>query len=254
MKSEYFTFDGKKSLEMGYYHVRVGGGDAKVELTGSRSVDMKKFGTKMEHYIHGIKKEPLKFTIQVIPIEERQWTNEMYSNVCEWLIKDEFKEFISEDNPSKVYYAIATGHTEWNGVFKLGHIEFEFETNSNTAWSLPEYSKFKINGTKVIEVENISNVGNKRHSPIIEIKKLGNAGDISIKNLSNGAIETKLTGLNDGETFTMDNKYRLFIADTPTNYYGLHFNKQWLELVGGVNKLEVSGDCELTFKCQYPII
>lgn len=254
MRSEYFTFDGRKSLDMGYYSVRVGEPDAEQELLGDKKPKTITYGTKLHNYINKIEYEPIEFKLQIIPIKEKQWTIEMFSTVCEWLIRDEYKPFISEDDPSKILYAISTGSTSWKGVMLYGVMEIDFITNAYHAWTYPRIESVSVQGSKTINIKNLKNVGDRLYSPAIEIEKTGGNGDITITNLSNNNKETKLTNINDKETFTMDNDYHIFKSDTPTNYYGEHFNKQWLYLIEGNNKLKIDGNCNLEFKLQFPIV
>lgn len=239
---------------MGYYSVRVGGGDAKVELLGDRDIKTVTYPNKKHNYISNIEAEPIEFKLQIIPVDERQWTKQMYTNVCEWLVHDTYKEFISEDDPSKVYYVIATGATHWEGVLKYGHIEFEFTTNAYHAWTFPSYKHFVVDGESTFYIDNLCNVGDRTYSPYIKVKKKKDKGNIQIFNESDGNRCTELKSISSSDSFDMDNEYHLFITDTPTNYYGKHFNKKWFKLVAGRNKIKVKGNCELTFEMQFPVV
>ena len=254
MRSEYFSFDGKNSLEMGYYSARIADVEAQQELLGDRKVKTATFGNKTYNYINQIETSPIEFTLQIIPTQDRQWTIEMFRNVCDWLIQDEYKPFISEDDPSKVFYAIAQGHTNWKGVMLYGYIEIDFTTNAYHAWTLPKVVEYNIEGKQTIYVENLKNVSDRIYSPVIHITKTKQAGDISISNKSNNGKTTILYKINKGEDFVMNNEYHLFQTETPKNYYGESFNGVWLDLVPGRNKLEVDGDCTLEFRLQFPIV
>lgn len=254
MRSEYFSFDGKNSLEMGYYSVRVGTVEAKQELLGDRKIKASSFGNKTFNYINSVETSPIEFTLQIIPTKDRQWTTEMFSNVCDWLIQDEYKPFISEDDPSKVLYAIAQNNTDWKGVMLYGYIEIEFVTNAYHAWTKPKVVEYSIDGNQTIFVDNLKNVGDRIYSPVISITKTKEAGDISICNQSHDGKTTLLTKINKDEHFVMNNEFHLFQSDTPKNYYGENFNGVWLDLVQGRNKLEITGDCTLEFRFQFPIV
>lgn len=137
-----------------------------------------------------------------------------------------------------------------------GYMEVTFKTSSPYAWTpiyVDEFNLSDNNTTKIIEMENISNVV-KTYSPKIEIQLLNGATGVTLKNLSNGGKEFKFEGLYPNERVSIDNENHFILSDKPFSNPFAKFNGNFLELVYGVNQIEVTGKCKIWTKMQFPIL
>lgn len=265
MQSEYFIFDGVKSIDMGIYLIRVSSGMIQSPFFGGLSIEEERAKNKIVPYHYGVSKEPIEFTILISPIE-KEWTPQLRNKVGRWLIQDKYKPFQTGDDMGKIYYAICTEAPNFELAMNLGYLELTFRTNSPYAWTMPYIESFNLlnnNTTTIIEIENKSNVLSYFY-PKMEISLLqlnGNATNtkqIKIKNLSDGGREFILGINNDlvgNEVIGIDNENGIIKTGNQIhNNVFTKFNRKWLRFVYGVNRLEVTGKCQLSIKNQFPIL
>ena len=87
--------------------------------------------------------------------------------------------------------------------------------------------------------------------PELQIIKFSN-GNLTIKNLTNGGKIFQFNNLVNNEIIYIDNQNR----DIISNLYDTRlddFNNNYLDLVRGINRLEVVGACKLDFRYQFII-
>lgn len=256
MESEYFIFDNIKSTDMDVYIVRMDSGLAKSPFFGGQGIEEKQTHSRITPYHFGTQKEPIQFTIQISPVDKK-WTPQLRNKIGRWLIHDVYKPFQTSDDMGKYYYAICTEAPDFELANTLGYLEMVFRTNSAYAWSPVYIEEFNlldnIAGT-IIELENMSNVL-KYYYPVVEIKVVEGTSEIKIENLSDGGRLFKFDGLVGNEVISIDNENEIMITANPIrdNIFS-KFNRNWLRLVYGVNRLKVTGSCKLKFKLQFPIL
>lgn len=254
MQSSEFSFDGVQSYDKGFMNIRMGSELAKRPLVGSRKINTSNYSNKGIYFLQSVEKDPVEFELLIAPTEGKKWTKNLYNELISWLVCDEFKEFYSGDDPHKVYYAIVKDYLDWEGLNDYGAIPISFTTDANHAWTLPERLQHTISGSKVINIQNKS-VFNANFYPHITIKKTKSKGTITLINHSNNDYTMELKDVANGEVIQMDNEYRIIYAvGSPRNVYGESFNKNWFYLVGGNNRIEIKGDCEITFDLQFPTV
>ncbi len=264
MQSEHFIFDGVKSSDMGIYLISVDSGLISSPFFGGQSPEGEWVQGKSTAYHYGINKEPIEFTIQISPLE-KEWTPQLRNKVGRWLIQDMYKPFQTADDMGKTYYAMCTDAPNFELAHNRGYLELTFITNSPYAWSPIYIETFNLlnDTTKIIELDNMSNV-TKYHYPKIEISLLNldgsatNTKQVKIRNLSDGGRELILGVKNDlvgNEVISMDCENEIIKTANPihSNVFS-KFNRNWLRLVYGKNRLEVNGRCSLKLKLQYPIL
>ena len=141
-------------------------------------------------------------------------------------------------------------------------MEVTFTCNAPYGFSPTYVESFDLTGnttSTTIEIENRSNTI-KRYRPKLEIEYPNMAGfpkttDIILRNLSDGGREFKLTDVKKGEIYSFDNENRIIKSSRVTNLNPLtHFNRNWVELVYGVNQIMIIGRCNVYFKSSFPII
>ncbi|MBU5669662.1 phage tail family protein [Peptoniphilus sp. MSJ-1] len=253
MQSSEFSFNGIQSYDKGFMNIRMGSEVAKRPLVGTRKINTSNYSNKGIHFIQGVEKEPIEFDLLIAPTEDKIWTRDLYNELISWLVCDEYKEFYSGYDPHKVYYAVCKDYVSWEGLNDYGSIPFSFVTNANHAWTVPERIRHKISGSKTINILNRSVFSDRYCYPRMSIEKTNGSGNVVIENLSDGGYKFELKNLTTNEVIFVDNEYRIIYSiDSPRNVYGTSFNKKWLYLTHGMNKIKITGDCEIIIDVQFP--
>lgn len=257
MNSKYFIYDGIKSSDKGIYIMR---SDSKgtTPTWGSMNIDFTQIKNKMLPHHYSISREPLRFSIQIIVMDEcgnvGYWTPEKIHEVGDWLITHTFKPFISSDDLGKVYYAMIDNADDLYTVNQQGYMTVDFITNSPFAWSNIEYSEFNMSDSvhdKNIVLSNNSNVLDQ-YQPMVEILSLKHNNNIEIINHTTGQ-NVKINKLEINEHVNIDNYNRIIRTDIPNKNIFKDFNRVWLHLYKGNNHIEIKGDCIIGTQMQFPI-
>lgn len=255
MQSEYFIFNGIKSIDMKQYLIRMDSGGIPSPFFGGQDIQEARMKNKIMPYHFGTEKEPIEFTIQISPLD-KEWTPQMRNEIGKWLIHEDYKLFQTADDLGKYYYVIATEASEFELYNNKGFITITFRNNSPYAWSPVYVSDYDLSTnvtTKIIEMDNLSNI-NKNYRPKIEIQLVDGETNVQLKNLSNGGQIMKFEGLNPNERVSIDNENEVIQSDIPLSNPFLKFNRNFLELVYGTNQIEVTGKCKIWTKMQFPIL
>lgn len=265
MESKYFIFDGIPSSDMDSYIVHIErNGFIEVPYFGGADIEEEYLMNKLVPSFHGVKRRCIEFTIRIALADEglefKEWNPLERYNIGKWLIHNTYKEFQTSDDLGKKYYVICTNSGNLNVVNSLGYIELTFRTNSPFAWTANpvfQYEDISDNTTsKIIQVENMSNVVDL-FRPVIEIELVNGETNVELKNLSNGGKILKFTGLTPNEIVSIDceNEYMLsnLFGSNPFSKFNVGVKKYWLDLVYGVNQIEVTGKCKIWVKSHFPI-
>ena len=258
MESQYFIFDGIKSKDMDLHIMRIDhSGFVDSPYWGSQDIQEERHKNKIKAYYYGVSKEPIEFTIQLVLMDKnnkpKKWTPRERFKIAKWLLQDTYKEFQTSDDLGKIYYAICTSEANLQLINQEGYMELTFKTNSPYAWSPVYIDTFDLsnNTTKTtITLHNGSNIL-KKFMPKVEIEMKGSTA-VTLKNLTNGGKEFTIKNRATSEVISFDNENKIIKSSLNTNPFG-SFNRNWLELVEGENRIEVTGKCILTVKSQYPI-
>lgn len=252
-----FTYDGISSTVMNVHLISADTGMVEMPFGYSREIIEESISNKSQPYFFGFKRDCLKLDIEIGKIgctnEECEWTYEERKKIVEWFWQDEYKPFVSLDNPELIYYCTPIGESKRfdNGLLH-GYIKLQLRCNSPHAYS-PTYIEsynYQLGMSNVIEITNLSNV-DEYYCPEIQFNML-NSNDITIVNLTTGE-DFIFTGLEIGENVYVDNALKQIETDKADTYRLSNFNKKWLRLVKGVNRLEIIGEVNVVFRGSYPI-
>jgi len=249
---EAFSYDGIWSYDMGVMMVTQAEDVLEVPFGYNRQIIEEKVSHKTKPFFFGLDKEPLEFTISLMPLDT-QWTRDKKLKIVNWLFKDVYKPFISEDNPDIIYYCmpIEEAHRFVNRIDQ-GFATITFRCNSPYAYS-PTYFKTYISqqSSNPFEIENLSNI-EKFNYPEVEVELLtGNS--FKLINLTDGGNEFSFTDLQQGEKIYVNNESKQIISSLPNTYRLGNFNKHWLKLVQGVNRIRIEGDVNIQFRTVFPL-
>lgn len=261
MEAQYFIFDGIRSVDMDIHIVRIGeSGHVQSPYWGSRSVEEHgRVSKRNTSYHYGVSKDPIVFTVQLALLDRhnnpRTWTPEERFKIAKWLVHDDYKEFQASDDLGKIYYAMCVEDSNLFLINSKGYVEITFTTNSPYAWSPLYIDTFDLSNNEereTIIIKNRSNVDN-RYMPKIEIELI-EGEEFTLTNLSNKGKKFKFTDLKEGEVISVDNENRMVYSSRQININPFkNFNRGWLELVYGSNRIEVEGKCKIRIKMQFPI-
>ena len=176
------------------------------------------------------------------------WENDIIEDVLEWLITDDYKEFISEDNEDIVYFLKGTSYVKRFTPDMKGIIDVTFKTLSQYGYRY--YTKNVIKPNAKFDVLNSSNI-DKPYKPIIELKNISSK-NIQISNLTTNKSPFIINNLSNKDII-IDNTIGT-ITDVDGNNLIMSSNRKWIELVKGYNSILVEGNCDIIFKAYYPIM
>lgn len=250
MDSTDFYFNGGKSVDKSVYLVNINSGMQTTPFLSEKEVISDQIVGNDIPYVYGTKRSPLVVELTLSTLDKK-WTYEKRREIARWLDTDTFEEFYSVDDVHKKYYLQYVGGIDLtHNTTQQGYITVRMLNISPFSYS-PVYTKSydlaDISSPTVIEFKCDSDNILK---PELWIEKIG-VGDLSIVNLSDGGMEFKFTGLHDLEQIYVDNKHRHIETDVVGLYRYDSFNDGYLELPRGLNRLEVTGRCKLTFRYQF---
>lgn len=265
MESQYFIYDGKTSTEMNLYNVRINhSGFVETPLWGGVNIQEDTSRRRLTSYFYGVTREPIEFKVEFALADEhftpKEWTPEERYKIAKWLVPNGYKEFQTNDDLSKRYYAMITNDVNLNLVNTRGYIELTFRTNSPFAWTEIEDEVFDLSDnatTTTIQLENKSNVLEQYRPMLVEIELVGGEINVQLKNLTNDNKIMKFEGLTANETVSIDCENEIMKSNLFGNNPFAQFNKgikrYWLDLASGINNIEVTGKCIIKTRCQFPI-
>ncbi len=110
---------------------------------------------------------------------------------------------------------------------------------------------------RTIEIE-LTNLGDETICPCVEFYKIGK-GDISVRNLTDEGKELKFTNIDPdvdlNETISVDCENEIIITDKqPEIYRYKDHNGTFLNLIYGINKLQITGNLNLFFRYNFKFL
>lgn len=252
MDSLGFHYNGRHSSEFGVYMVSLSSGLNKTPYLANKKILSEKIVGNLTPYTFGVDYDSLEFKLVLACIDEK-WTDDRRREIARWLDTSAHEEFYADDTPDKYYYFQYQGGVELshNGLGD-GYIEITMLNDSPYAYSPIQERRYDLEHIKTPTVIEFENMGDDLVYPEMWIYNV-NKGDLTIRNLSNGGKDFKFTNIVNKETIYVDNQHRHIETDLTLTYRYDNFNNNYLELVRGVNRLEVTGACHLSFKYQYLI-
>ncbi|GCD11792.1 phage tail domain-containing protein [Clostridium tagluense] len=252
-----FTYDGILSSDMNVHIISTKSGMVEMPFGYSREIIEESVPFRSQPYFFGFQRKCMTLEIELGKIGENEkdteWTYEEKKKLVEWFWQKDYKPFISLDNPELIYYCTPVGDsTRFDNGYAHGYVKLQLRCNSPHAYS-PTYVKsydYQVGVLNIIEITNPSNV-NEYYYPEVQFKMM-NSTSITIRNLTTGE-EFTFTGLNIGENIYVDNSLKQIETDMLDTYRLSNFNKKWLRLVKGVNRLEIIGKVNVVFRSSYPI-
>ncbi|MBU9714413.1 phage tail domain-containing protein [Evansella tamaricis] len=249
--SLYFTYAGINSYDMGLINISSSAGLYNDPIIGSRNlIEDQDIGGK--RYLKTIDYEPLEFPI--VMYFNEVFNDEKIREISRWLLQDNYQPLVFSNNQNRYLQAVPVGDFDLihNGL-KQGYLSLWFRCDTFHAYTpfvssrLYDLSENTEEGTMI----NFQNNGDLETQPIIYLEKVGE-GDVTFVNTSDGGKTMTISNVIDGEKITIDNTIHDLKWNSNVNYYN-DFDFNWMNLVYGVNRIKVLGNCKFYYKCQFKI-
>lgn len=259
MISTKFTYNGITSDSMGVYLVRTSSGIITRPYVPARTVREDYPSQAQQPYFFGTQINAFTISLTFSTLDNTM-TDSKLKTLASWLFQNDYKPFISDDNPNVIHYLMQIGEVkfETNGN-REGYFTAEFRSKfpfALTTEATPTYNLTNNNTTTTITLNNESNVYehyNPTYRFVVSSTPTSTATPtLLIKNLLDNNREQAFYSLNIGETLFVDNNKCLILSSTGEYRYG-NMTGNWLRLIQGNNSLQITGKGTLTFTTQFPI-
>lgn len=257
--SSEFTFDDIESRDMGVILVSLEN-DVLSEHSLTYDVDpiIDISNNGLEGYLYGIEnKAPNTIELTLALVDKvgnpKAWTVKERARIFSWMVQEDYKPFVSEDDSEVIYYLKCVGvKKEFNSNLQ-GLVTFIMQPSSPYAFTPTiEYKYYNTIGkTNSITIDNISNI-EKYYFPTIHIYNCGNTGKVEIFN-NNTQQRFTIENLEVDEEVIVDMQMKHIFSSIGVNRLK-DSNMNWLGLVRGVNNISFSGEAEFNIKCQFPLL
>jgi predicted phage tail component-like protein len=250
MISYKFTFDDTTSESMGVYLVRMSSGMFPISYVAGKEILEEYPSRASSPYFFRTKKSPYTMTLTFSTLSNDMDATKL-KDIASWLIQDEYKAFVSDDNPDKIFYLMATNQIDFytNGNNE-GYFDITFRCQFPYALTSASTPTYEITSSGTITIENDSNTSTYYY-PEIEITTCS-TGIVSLVNTSDNNRTTSFTSLSNGLDIYMNGDKKQLITSDGSYIYD-KFNKIWLRLVQGTNVINVTGNVIIEFRTQFPV-
>jgi len=149
-----------------------------------------------------------------------------------------------------IYYGAFVDGTSWRNTADLGFVMLKYELLSPYCYTNIRSNEKKITTERIIEITNKSNADEYCYLDV-EIKQLG-ISPINITNLTTGE-SIVINGMALNEEVQIVSEYKeIFSTTNPTKnmYANIVYNKHFLRMKYGKNRIKVTGNCLVYFRHQ----
>lgn len=178
-----------------------------------------------------------------------EWDYDTISNFLEWVITDDFCEFISEDNEDVIYFLKGISYIKRFTSNMTGIIDVTFKVLS--PYGYKHYIREMSRNEKNFEIYNYSNANNV-YKPVITLSGISSSS-ITITNTTTNKEPFYINNLTSSDTIYIDNMFGT-ITDHNGNNKLMNSNRSWIELSKGLNSFSVEGSCNIRIEAYYPIM
>ena len=165
-------------------------------------------------------------------------------DIYDWLITDNFAEFVSDDDREIIYYFKVVSIVKNFSFSREGYLTVTFKPYSKYCYQRKEYN-VKVEYECTTEIFNPSKV---LYYPIIEVTNLGDESTINKIN------DMEITGLGTDEKIIIDNLTKLVQTEEYVNKFSC-CNRKWIGFNPRVmNTMTFDGNCIVKIIAEFPIV
>lgn len=177
------------------------------------------------------------------------WDYDTTTEFLEWVITDDFCEFISDDNEDIIYFLKGIGYNKRFTNNMTGIIDVTFKILSPFGYK--HYVREVYSNEKKFDVYNYSNFDNA-YKPVITLSKISSSS-ITLKNITTNKEGFTISNLTSSDIITIDNKMGTIVDSKNINKLS-NSNRSWIELIKGLNTFSVTGNCNIKIEAYYPVM
>lgn len=250
-------FNGQHSKHFDLLVTRMDSGLIPLNTAHSRKINTHTLMNPDVKRLNKIENEVLNFKISLTPVK-RIVDDNFKDQLLTWLMLDDYAPLIFDDNVNKTYNAIVTEQMIFNtNTAGVGYFDITF--TSDSPWAYTPTTRYILNRDGAIQADppvlSIFNTSLpvKKYYPIMLIKnKLAAKATIKVEDIKGNSHIMEFEDLQPGEELFIDN-FKNIIFSTAEGSFPYHrFNKQWLSLNKGMNKITLlEGDAEVIFECRF---
>lgn len=250
MISTKFTFNGVTSDSMGVYLVRTTTGLAPNPFVAGKEVQEEYPARADSPFFFRSKLQQYTLTMTFSTLSNNM-TPTLMKSIANWLIKDKYYPFVSDDNPDKIFYLIAVNQINFmTNATNEGYFEVQFKSKYPYALTTASTPTHSIVSSGSFVLNNLSNV-HEYYYPEMEIT-VNSGTSFTLTNATDANRATTITGLTASEIVYLNNSKKQLISSTG-NYRYSTFNKNWFRLLQGNNTINVTGTVGIVFRTQFPV-
>lgn len=240
----YFNYAGINSTDMGLENINFETSFVNEPFLGNQAINEITVRGNDVPYFQDVSISPLVITLQFYYSENT--TINQKREIARWLKKTNYQDLYFSNNIDRIFRCIYVGSpTIFYSADEKGYIEIQMRCDSPYTYSQTYISPiYNCSGNTNIFLENN---GDLSVFPEISLLKSGN-GDFEIINTTNNNQSFKFTDLSDNEDLYIDNEKEIIVTDKVSIYRYNDFNNNFLELVYGINNLQVIGNGDLQFR------
>lgn len=253
-----FTFDNINGEDLGYYVVSTSSNGESYMGVSKKIVeeDTSNFAPSFQ----GVTYDTVEFNLTIakinkignaVPISE-----EDIFFLNNWLLKpQDYRIFISHQNRDVLYYAIFTKASNFLNGAREGYINLTMRLSSGCSYSTVAHHNMQVVDSYTIDIYNKSNVEQYVHPDVNFITKFySKTGNIKIVNETLGETMQFTDLPTEGEFMCYNEGLKQVVCVTNKDFnVQPHFNKQWLRLAYGRNRITVYGQCHIDIFFQNKI-
>lgn len=257
-----FMYNGISNRDMGVILIRSGNSSAvKQQFLVNSDLLTEKIKNNDIPYVYGVNRKVRTLQITIAKIDDNGDIAPLTYNdrvaLVNWLCPDDnFHEFISEDFPEIIYYVYFNEGEFTNVNSNQGYITLTGIMNAPYAFSPISYQQWDLSTnttSKIIEVENKSNVLYYYTPNVVEFTLVGNNRNFKLVNRTNGNKVFEFTELDESETICVNSNLQILSSTKKERISKFNLGFEALELVRGVNRLEIYGKCIFKIRQQFPM-
>ncbi|OIK11973.1 hypothetical protein BIV60_17110 [Bacillus sp. MUM 116] len=153
-------------------------------------------------------------------------------DLAAWLIHDEPKPFIAEDEPDRTYYAVVDGSFDPDEIVRWGQGVIPF--------ICPDPYKYSAEKTYTVSTAAITNEGTAEANPIFTVTFTAAATEFKIVHQVTGKFVRVIWNFVSGDKLNIDFTTRKISINNNLRMTALDFSSNWFKLLPGSNTFTVT--------------
>ncbi|MGE6380009.1 distal tail protein Dit, partial [Peribacillus muralis] len=167
---------------------------------------------------------PIPIFLKATSIEDLQKVKE---DLAEWLIHDEPRPLIFDDEPDRIYYAVVEGSFDPDEILKWGQGVIPF--------ICPDPYKYGEEESLILGDLPIRNVGSLKANPVFSIKFLSNTTNYTVS--INRKTLKVIWNFNQNDLLIIDTSKRKITINNLVKMTALDLSSKWPEFIKGQNNI-----------------